>query len=92
MSLIFGSTRLKEGMLQQSTPDAEQFRFGNLTLHPSYLNLMIAVREDHSDPEPANVIDAVVSLNMKTGVSTVVSEGWDFYANLVVNPSGTKLA
>ncbi|KAJ7327610.1 alpha/beta-hydrolase [Mycena albidolilacea] len=84
--------KVEGGDIAPITPDAAQFRFGNLTLHPSYPNLMIAVREDHSNPEPADVIDTVVSLNMKTGVSTVVSEGWDFYANPVFNPSGTKLA
>ncbi|KAJ7859454.1 hypothetical protein B0H14DRAFT_2577117 [Mycena olivaceomarginata] len=84
--------KVEGGDVAAITPDAAQFRFGNLTLHPSYPNLMIAVREDHSNSEPANVIDTVVSLNMKTGVSTVVSEGWDFYANPVFNPSGTKLA
>jgi hypothetical protein len=72
--------------------ETPQFRFANLTLHPSYLDLMVAIREDHSNPSPADVIDTVVSLNLKTGLSKVISAGWDFYANPVFNPTGTKLA
>ncbi|KAJ7482688.1 alpha/beta-hydrolase [Mycena latifolia] len=74
------------------TSDTPQFRFANLSLHPSHPHLMVAIREDHTNPSSANAIDTVVSLDLKTGISKVISEGWDFYANPVFNPSGTKLA
>ncbi|KAJ7197749.1 Alpha/Beta hydrolase protein [Mycena pura] len=74
------------------TSDSPQFRFANLTLHPSHPHLMIAIREDHANSRSADVTDTVVSINLKTGTPTVISEGWDFYANPVFNPSGTKLA
>ncbi|KAJ7872239.1 alpha/beta-hydrolase [Mycena leptocephala] len=74
------------------TSDTPQFRFANLTLHPFHPHLMVAIREDHTNPSSSDVIDTVVSLNLKTGISRVISEGWDFYANPVFNPSGTKLA
>ncbi|KAJ7188723.1 alpha/beta-hydrolase [Mycena filopes] len=74
------------------TPDSPQFRFANLTLHPSYPDVMVAIREDQTNPNAAAVIDTVVSLNLHTGSSKMISSGWDFYANPVFNPSGTKLA
>ncbi|KAJ7652778.1 alpha/beta-hydrolase [Mycena polygramma] len=74
------------------TPDQPQFRFGNLTLHPSHRHLMVAIREDQTNPNSADVIDTVVSLNLETGLSKIISQGWDFHANPVFNPSGTKLA
>ncbi|KAJ6552821.1 alpha/beta-hydrolase [Mycena capillaripes] len=74
------------------TPDTPKFRYANLTLHPSHPHLMIAIREDHTNPQSANVKDTLVSVNITNGTSSVVSEGWDFYANPVFNPSGTKLA
>ncbi|KAJ7108049.1 alpha/beta-hydrolase [Mycena crocata] len=74
------------------TSGTPQFRFANLTLHPSYPDLLVAIREDHSNPSSADVIDTVVSLNLGTGSSKVISIGWDFYANPVFNPTGTKLA
>ncbi|KAJ7466707.1 alpha/beta-hydrolase [Mycena galericulata] len=74
------------------TADTPQFRFANLTLHPSHPNLMVAIREDDSNPRPANVIDTIVSVNLKTGISKILVEGSDFYANPMFNPSGTKLA
>ncbi|KAJ7740459.1 Alpha/Beta hydrolase protein [Mycena maculata] len=74
------------------TPATPQFRFANLTLHPTHPDLMVAIREDHSNPSAANVVDTVVSLNLKTGKSKVIVEGSDFYANPVFNARGTRLA
>ncbi|KAJ7624941.1 alpha/beta-hydrolase [Roridomyces roridus] len=74
------------------TPDAPQFRFACLTLHPVYSHLMVAVREDHSNPKPANVVDTVVCTDLRTGTSKVIVSGSDFYANPVFSPSGRKLA
>ncbi|KAK6977710.1 Alpha/beta-hydrolase [Favolaschia claudopus] len=84
--------KIEKEHLTGITPNKPQFRFANLTIHPTRPNLMVAIREDYTNPDPAHVVDTVVSVNTDTGVSTVLSRGWDFYANPVFNPRGTKLA
>ncbi|KAF7345684.1 Alpha/beta-hydrolase [Mycena venus] len=84
--------KIEGDLVTAVTSDTPQFRYANLTLHPCYSHIMIAIREDHTDPTPTKVVDTVVFINLNTGISTIISKGWDFYANPVFNPSGTKLA
>ncbi len=52
--------------------------------------VMYAVREDHTKPEPKNVVNEIVSINLEDGSMKVLATGNDFYSNPRV--SGNQLA
>ncbi|MFT4295319.1 MAG: prolyl oligopeptidase family serine peptidase [Micropruina sp.] len=62
------------------TPEGESWRYADLRVRPE-LGIVLAVREDHSQPgEPVNTL-VVLRLNDRNADGgTVVAEGADFYA------------
>lgn len=65
-----------------------QHRFADAVVDKKF-DRLVAVREDHSgEGEPVNSVSAV---DLKTGQSTVLAEGRDFYAAPRLNADSTKL-
>lgn len=70
------------------TPEASQFRFGGVRIHPK-LGLVTAVRENHAGDGEA--ITEVVALRVDSDNAdggTVLASGADFYANVEVSGAG----
>ena len=69
-----------------------QWRFADFA-HDKARNRLVCVREDHTDPAPANVRNDVVALALDgSGDVTVLATGADFYAAPRVSPDGRFLA
>lgn len=54
--------------------------------------VVYCIREDHAKPNPKDVVNEVVSIDVKDGSMTVLATGNDFYAHPRVSPDGTKVA
>ncbi len=53
---------------------------------------IFCVREDHEKPAPKDVVNEIVSVDLKTGNMEVLATGKDFYAAPRLSPDGKKLA
>jgi len=54
---------------------------------------IICVREDHTDPKPANVVNTICAVSLDgSGSMEVLVSGHDFYAAPRLSPDGKKLA
>ena len=73
------------------TPEGNAFRFADGVCDTSR-NRLIMVREDHTKPEPVNVVNEVVAVDTTSGEMTVLATGNDFYAAPRISPDGSKLA
>ena len=65
----------------------EHCRFADFTVQGSNL---YAIMEDHSNPEPSQVVNSIVSISLETYELTLVSSRHDFYA--CPQSNGTHLA
>lgn len=69
-----------------------RYRFADLCLDEPR-NRVLCVREDHTDPRPAHVVNEVVAVALDgSGAMEVLASGADFYAAPRLSPDGTKLA
>lgn len=71
------------------------YRFADGVLdHHRDETILYCVREDHTKPEPVNVVNQVVAVDVVTnkGDVEVLATGNDFYAAPRLSPDGTKLA
>mmetsp|Transcript_10252 Transcript_10252/g.23776 ORF Transcript_10252/g.23776 Transcript_10252/m.23776 type:complete len:734 (+) Transcript_10252:20-2221(+) len=69
-----------------------RYRFADFALDEPRKRL-ICVREDHSNPNPADVVNAVVAVALDgSGAMEVLAAGSDFYAAPRLSPDGSKLA
>lgn len=71
--------------------DNPNFRYAELTVVPEQPHILIAVLEDHTHPEPANVVNKLVAINTTDQSIQTIAEGADFYAFPRLSPDGTKL-
>ena len=55
-------------------------------------NVIYCVREDHKHPQPKNVVNEIVSIDVRDGCTKVLATGNDFYAHPRVSSNGKKLA
>lgn len=55
-------------------------------------SVIYCIREDHTKPEPANVVNEVVSVNVIDGKVKVVATGNDFYSAPRLSPDGKRIA
>ena len=55
-------------------------------------NVIYCVREDHKHPQPKNVVNEIVSIDVRDGCTIVLATGNDFYAHPRVSSNGKKLA
>ena len=53
---------------------------------------VLAIQEDHSNPEPKDVKDYIVLINVKTGEVKRLVEGADFYKYPRFSPDGKKVS
>ncbi|GJJ05834.1 hypothetical protein Clacol_000021 [Clathrus columnatus] len=74
------------------TPDNDKWRYADLAVIPQYSYILLAVLEDHTKPEPSNVVNKLVAINTQDQSIQVVVEGADFYDFPKPSPDGTKLA
>ncbi|KAF8433707.1 Alpha/Beta hydrolase protein [Boletus edulis BED1] len=87
---------LTDGSLPKAiTPDNYLLRYANFAIHPTQTNLLVTLREDHTnDPNytaPENVVNTICVVDINTATVNIVVQGADFYATPVFNPSGTKI-
>ncbi|KAG6373267.1 Alpha/Beta hydrolase protein [Boletus reticuloceps] len=87
---------LTDGSLPKAiTPDNYLLRYANFAIHPTQTNLLVTLREDHTnDPDytaPENVVNTICVVDTNTATVNIVVQGADFYATPVFNPSGTKI-
>jgi dipeptidyl aminopeptidase/acylaminoacyl peptidase len=61
-------------------------------MHPSQSHLLVAVREDHAKPAPADVVNTLVVINTQTSTVTELVGGADFYSSPTFSPDGKHLA
>ncbi|TFK46339.1 hypothetical protein OE88DRAFT_1739619 [Heliocybe sulcata] len=74
------------------TPDNSNYRFADFTVHPKHPSLVVAIFEDHTKPEPANVVTQLCIIDTDKKSVTPIVSGADFYAVPRFSPSGTYLA
>lgn len=81
------------------TPDDNRFRFADGSMQRGNNGVMYCVREDHAKPEPINVVNEVVAVDLasnkdkvKDAKMTVLATGNDFYAAPRISPDGTQVA
>ena len=82
---------LDGGESKPITPEGSRFRYADGVLSDDG-KTMYCVREDHEKPEPKNVVNEVVEINVEDGSMKVLATGNDFYAHPRVSPDGKKLA
>jgi dipeptidyl aminopeptidase/acylaminoacyl peptidase len=83
---------IKDAAPEPVTPDGERFRFAD-GVGVVGSDRLVMVREDHEKPEPANVVNEVVSVPTSgDGEMKVLATGRDFYAAPRVSPDGAQLA
>lgn len=74
---------------RQVTPGGSKpYRFADFTAHPQHSHLVVAVLEDHTKPEPANVVNRLVCIDTKTTELLDVVSGADFYSSGRFSPDG----
>jgi dipeptidyl aminopeptidase/acylaminoacyl peptidase len=74
--------------------DRYRYRYAAFVIHPVYTHLLVAILEDHTHDEPANVVNTLCVINTRTktakSVKSVVT-GADFYACPKFSPDGSQL-
>ena len=75
---------LKYGTSRPITEEGDTYRFADGVVSDDG-EVIYAIREDHTNPEPKNVVNEVVSINVKDGSMKVLATGNDFYSNPRVN-------
>jgi len=56
-------------------------RYADFETHPKNSNWIVAVKEDHTKPLPADVVNTLVLINAETKTVETISQGADFYSN-----------
>ncbi|KAF8521419.1 alpha/beta-hydrolase [Hysterangium stoloniferum] len=74
------------------TPDNKNLRYADITALKDVPTVLLAILEDHIQPEPANVVNKLVAIDTNSQLITTIAEGADFYAFPVVSPNGRKIA
>ncbi|TCD67717.1 hypothetical protein EIP91_012014 [Steccherinum ochraceum] len=83
---------LKEGGQPEAiTPENSAQRFADFAIHPTQNHIIVAVLEDHTQPEPANVVTSLCFINTHTKTVHPLVSGVDFYAAPAFSPDGNHL-
>lgn len=67
----------------------EDFRYGDFDVHPTDTNTILAIFEDHTNPE---VINTLVMIDAKAKTFAVVMQGADFYSQPKFSPDGKMIS
>ena len=82
---------LVDGKVRSITQGDNRFRYADGVFSDN-ADTLYCVREDHEKPAPKDVVNEVVSVNVKSGAMKVLATGKDFYAAPRVSPDGKKVA
>jgi len=83
--------QLIDGQENSITQPGDRFRFADGVVSEDG-ETMFCVREDHEKPSPKDVVNEIVSVNMKDGSMEVIATGNDFYAAARLSPDGKQIA
>jgi dipeptidyl aminopeptidase/acylaminoacyl peptidase len=59
----------------------DAFRYADFATHPQNPNWIIAIKEDHTKPLPADIVNTIVLINVETRTTETICQGADFYTN-----------
>lgn len=82
---------IKNGKEESITQGDGRFRFADGVLSND-VQTFYCVREDHEKPAPKDVVNEIISVNIKDGAMNVLAKGEDFYAAPRLSPDEKKLA
>ncbi|KAI0072243.1 alpha/beta-hydrolase [Panus rudis PR-1116 ss-1] len=92
----FGDNRvykLKEGGKPEAiTPEKKEHRFADFAVHPQDKRLIVSILEDHTKPDPADVVNTLAVIDSQTQSVSVLLSGADFYAAPTFSPDGSYFA
>ena len=80
--------RLEDG---KAITEGEVYRYADGVLNQDE-SIIYCIREDHTDPKPASVVNEIVAISLADGDVKVIAIGNDFYSNPRLSPDGKKLA
>ena len=83
--------RLNDGKALTTAGDGCCYRFADGVVNNDE-STIYCVREDHTKPEPSNVVNQVVTVDIKDGSINIMATGNDFYAAPRLSPNGKQLA
>ncbi|PVF98598.1 alpha/beta-hydrolase [Serendipita vermifera] len=63
-----------------------------MAVSPSDPHLLVAVQEDHTNPAPCDVVNALVTIDTNKHIVTPLVSGCDFYSSPTFSPDGKHLA
>ena len=69
----------------------EVYRYADGVLNQDE-SVLYCVREDHTNPKPAMVVNEIVAISIADGNVQVIATGNDFYSNPRLSPDGKQLA
>lgn len=61
-------------------------------MHPKQPHLLVSIFEDHTKPNPADVVNTLAVINTKQNTVSTIVAGADFYAKPTFTPDGTHIA
>jgi dipeptidyl aminopeptidase/acylaminoacyl peptidase len=78
------------------TPVNPLWRYANFAIHPQENNLLVTLREDHTDDtdskHPDKVVNTICVVDISKTTVNIIIHSADFYATPVLNPLGNKIA
>ncbi|KAI0337854.1 alpha/beta-hydrolase [Trametopsis cervina] len=80
------------GEYQPITPESTVYRYACFAVHPQNPRFIAAVLEDHTKPEPADIVTSLCIIDRKSHTVHPLVSGADFYAKPYFSPDGTHLA
>ena len=76
--------------VQPLVEENKAFRYADF--YPVDSNYVLAVKEDHTNPLPKDVVNTVILIDGKNKTTTTVLEGADFYSHPKFSPDGKWLS
>ncbi|KAL1694233.1 Alpha/Beta hydrolase protein [Schizophyllum commune] len=67
------------------------WRYADFDIHPTLPHLLIAVLEDHTKPNPADVVNSLCIIDTTTSAVHPLIDGADFYAQPRFSPDGKSI-
>ncbi|KAI8996684.1 alpha/beta-hydrolase [Trametes punicea] len=85
--------RLQKGEAPEPiTPENPNHRYAKLAVHPKHPHLIVAIREDHTDPRPSDVVNILCLINAHEKTVAPLITGADFYSSPCFTPDGEHIA
>jgi hypothetical protein len=63
-----------------------------MAVYPPHPHILAAVQEDHTKDTPAEVVNTLVAIDVRTQIVTPLAHGTDFYSSPRFSPSGKHIA